>query len=279
MNSLDLLQCSEHTCTWEEEEKKPCFFRLLAVSNGDVQIELGKWKILLKSRDMLLLHPGISCKISGRSKDGEKIHVYDVCFTVRDPQLLVCLQNQTRTVTLKDFQSICSCMQRILQEYEEKHTLYAQLSRCYFWMILMKMIRPDEVSLMVPGEEVEVLAEVPTVQQEMDMCKVERYCKENYTGQISLEELAALVNLNKTTLLANFKEQYGTTPHHYIIQLRLKKAKELLNDTDYRISEISEKVGFNSVHYFSRFFKEKEQYSPAKYRMLHAQKRSLILES
>lgn len=277
MNSLDLLQCSEHTCTWEEEEKKPCFFRLLAVSNGDVQIELGKCNIFLKSRDMLLLQPGIHCKIRGKSKGGEKIHVYDVCFTVQDSQLLACLQKQTRTVTIKDFHAICSCMQWIMQEYEEKHTLYAQLSRCYFWMILMKMIRPDEVALMVPGGEVQ--AEVPAVQQEMDMCKVERYCKENYAGQISLEELAALVNLNKTTLLANFKEQYGTTPHHYIIQLRLKKAKELLNDTDYRISEISEKVGFNSVHYFSRFFKAKEQYSPAEYRMLHAQKRSFVLEN
>ena len=47
---------------------------------------------------------------------------------------------------------------------------------------------------------------------------------------------------------------YGTTPIRYINRIRLRKAKELLVNTDTSVSEIADLVGFQSIHYFSRFF-------------------------
>lgn len=112
-----------------------------------------------------------------------------------------------------------------------------------------------------------------------DMRIVEKYCRENYRKQVSLEELVELVHYNKTSLLQKFREAYGTTPRNYIIQIRLHKAKELLRNTDYSVSEISDMVGFASVHYFSRFFKEKEKNSPLEYRMKYKKNRFYVLDA
>ena len=105
--------------------------------------------------------------------------------------------------------------------------------------------------------------------------KVERFIRESYMRQITLEDLTALAGCSKTTLIQAFKEVYGSTPFGYIIQIRLQKAKELLVGTDAGISQISDLIGFQSVHYFSRFFKEKEGYSPMEFRAKYAGNRFL----
>lgn len=275
MNSFDLLRCGEYTYDWENKsgEKKP--FRLLAVSGGKIQVVTKEQEWTLKSSDMILLQPGTSCVTHKQEENREAFHIYEAAFDVHDTQLLRQLRGLTQVVTVENFHLVRSCFQGILQECEAKRTFYTQMSACYFWMILMELIRPHSMPVVVEEElETENLRQ----QQEKDMQKVERYCRNHYMNQISLEELATLINYNKTTLLANFREFYGTTPRNYIIQLRLKKARELLIDTDYSISEISEQVGFNSVHYFSRFFKEKEQYSPVEYRLRYARNRTYALE-
>jgi len=52
-----------------------------------------------------------------------------------------------------------------------------------------------------------------------------------------------------------FKQVYSITPHQYIIDLKLRKAKELLETTSLTISEICRNIGFESVFSFSILFK------------------------
>ena len=107
------------------------------------------------------------------------------------------------------------------------------------------------------------------------MCIRDRmqYIDFNYSRIISLEDLSTLAGVNKTTLISIFKEVYGTTPIRYINRIRLRKAKELLVNTDTSVSEIADLVGFQSIHYFSRFFKAKENCTPMEYRMRNGQSR------
>ena len=94
-----------------------------------------------------------------------------------------------------------------------------------------------------------------------------QYVNFNYSNIISLDDLSRLANVNKTTLICIFKELYGTTPIQYINRLRMQKAKELLANTDTSIGEIAELIGFQSIHYFSRYFKLKENCTPVEYRI------------
>lgn len=95
--------------------------------------------------------------------------------------------------------------------------------------------------------------------------EVHRYLKENYKTKIDLSELCFLFRTNKTTLCNKFRRVYGETIISYINNLRIKEAKKLLRSRNYNITEISGMVGFSSVHYFSRIFKQYEKQSPTAY--------------
>lgn len=97
------------------------------------------------------------------------------------------------------------------------------------------------------------------------MQDVYRYINENYKEKINLSELCFLFATNKTTLCNKFRKVYGETIVSYINKKKIKEAKKLLRGTDLNLTEISSRVGFSSVYYFSRTFKQYEKQSPTSY--------------
>lgn len=94
---------------------------------------------------------------------------------------------------------------------------------------------------------------------------VHQYIQENFRTRITLANLCFLFGMNKTTLCSSFKEAYNTTILNYINTLKIREAKVLLLQGELSITEISEALGFNSVHYFCRLFKQYTQLSPTDY--------------
>ncbi len=82
----------------------------------------------------------------------------------------------------------------------------------------------------------------------------------------SIEKIAEEVGLNINKLQLGFKHLYHTTVNGYIQQKRMILARNLLNNTDYNISEIVGKIGLSSKSYFSKIFKETYDISPSEYR-------------
>lgn len=94
---------------------------------------------------------------------------------------------------------------------------------------------------------------------------VHQYISEHYMEKIQLDSLCFLFGTNKTTLCRNFKDIYGKTVTEYINMLKEREAKRLLRENELSITEISDKLGFNSIHYFCRFFKKATGQSPKEY--------------
>ena len=92
-----------------------------------------------------------------------------------------------------------------------------------------------------------------------------QYITEHYTEKITLDNLAFLFGTNKTSLCRDFKESYGQTILEHVHQLRIDKAKKLLRQNDLTVTEISDMLGFISVHYFCRLFKKRTGLSPTMY--------------
>jgi len=82
----------------------------------------------------------------------------------------------------------------------------------------------------------------------------------------SIEKIAEEVGLNINKLQLGFKHLYQTTVNGYVQQKRMILARNLLNNTDYNISEIVGKIGLSSKSYFSKIFKETYNISPSEYR-------------
>ena len=96
--------------------------------------------------------------------------------------------------------------------------------------------------------------------------KVKRYIYGHLDGDTSLYVLAEHVHLSQEYLLRVFKQKENVTVLQYINDLKLEKAKELLNETDDPMKEIAGCLGFTSAGYFGRFFKSKMGMTPNAYR-------------
>jgi AraC family transcriptional regulator len=85
-------------------------------------------------------------------------------------------------------------------------------------------------------------------------------------GAIDLNQLAAAACISKYHFLRLFKTLYGMSPHQYIQQIRIDKAKNLLNNSSFAIQEISDSLGFENSQSFSRFFQKNTGVYPTQYR-------------
>ncbi len=96
-----------------------------------------------------------------------------------------------------------------------------------------------------------------------------QYINEHLTQPISLEEVAAVVELNPSYLSALFKRETGQNFSEYIIMLRINRAKRLLVESNCPVSDIAYQVGYADVKYFSRIFAKYAGITPSSYRKMH----------
>lgn len=83
---------------------------------------------------------------------------------------------------------------------------------------------------------------------------------------IHIAILADKAGINEFKLKLGFRELFQTSPYQYRLQLCLEKAKQLLEETDDTIGQISSKVGFDTYNGFSTAFKKAFQVAPTEYR-------------
>ena len=97
--------------------------------------------------------------------------------------------------------------------------------------------------------------------------KIDAYVKEHYMEKISLRSLGEMFYINNVYLGQLYKKRYQIVFRDYLNQLRLEKAKELLEDTDTRIYRIAEETGFGKADYFINKFVQVYGITPNQYRM------------
>lgn len=83
--------------------------------------------------------------------------------------------------------------------------------------------------------------------------------------EYSVEEMSADLAMNRATLYRKLQGITGQTPKDFIRSIRLKRAAQLLRDTDLSISEIADHVGFSTRRYFTKLFKETFGILPSQY--------------
>ncbi|MFD0710463.1 response regulator [Paenibacillus sp. GCM10027626] len=95
---------------------------------------------------------------------------------------------------------------------------------------------------------------------------LQQYIEENIDKELSLNRLSEIVYLNPVYLSRLYKQSTGTGLVDYINEVRLKKAKQALIETNAKIHDIARSVGFESPTYFARLFKRNEGMTPQEYR-------------
>lgn len=98
-----------------------------------------------------------------------------------------------------------------------------------------------------------------------NVSKAINHIHDNYMRPLDLKEISEHAGLTLNYFCNIFRECTGTTPHHYINAVRLREAKQLMEDSNMNFTEISEQTGFSSIHAFSKIFKKFEGASPSEY--------------
>lgn len=95
------------------------------------------------------------------------------------------------------------------------------------------------------------------------------YFEEHYEQKISLDQIAENMYLSPFYVSKIFKAETGNTPIHYLIDIRMEKAREFLNTRqDLSIQEVALRVGYEDAYHFSKLFKKKFGISPSAARRL-----------
>lgn len=99
--------------------------------------------------------------------------------------------------------------------------------------------------------------------------QAKEYIDQHYMdADLSLEEVAAQVNLSPSHFSVVFSQETCQTYTEYLTRLRIKKAKELLRMTSLRSTDICFQVGYSDPHYFSHVFGKHTGFSPKQFRLL-----------
>lgn len=104
------------------------------------------------------------------------------------------------------------------------------------------------------------------VQKNQRLAAALNFLEEHYSEDISLALVAERVGVTPNYLGRIFFQHCGNTFTDELNKLRIKKAKQLLDDPAYRIYEVAKKTGFFNTTYFFRVFKKYEGCTPTEYR-------------
>lgn len=96
--------------------------------------------------------------------------------------------------------------------------------------------------------------------------RLKRYIDSNYQDDITLDSLAGMAHLNKYYFVHAFTKFYGQSPMSYLAMRRIQASCDLLETTDFSISEIAQLSGFSSSSYFSQCFRKNCGMTAAAYR-------------
>lgn len=141
--------------------------------------------------------------------------------------------------------------------WERKEALYRLKSRTIVQEILTHLLQ-TEMENSVPRHK------------QLDAAK--KYIQDNFTNDISLEDLARGAGFSLSHFRKLFTEYYGRSPKQYILYLRLNKARDLLSANESNVSETARLCGFHNVFYFSDLFKKTFGVPPKLFKMNRSEK-------
>ncbi|HAH60471.1 MAG TPA: DNA-binding response regulator [Treponema sp.] len=95
---------------------------------------------------------------------------------------------------------------------------------------------------------------------------IKEYLDEKYAEEVTLDSLSERFYFTKEYLSRLFKKEFGCGIYEYVLQVRMNRAKQLLENPSVQIQQIAEQLGYNDSNYFSKAFRTYTGISPSDYR-------------
>lgn len=176
--------------------------------------------------------------------------------TVEDPLLL-----NNKKYNDRASMHITNLLLDSLYEYNMKQQDYIDVIKYQLMAVLKKLKRlPDQPEFTYTDRHRKNLIKRAT-----------SYIHENYAQQITLQDIADLLDISQVYLCKLFSEEVGMGAIQYLRKVRVERAASLLLTTEKKVSRIAAEVGFREVKSFFSVFKAQMGITPAAYRKHHKQ--------
>ena len=152
-------------------------------------------------------------------------------------------------------------LEKILVE-KENNSLYSEdLILCYLKEFVIKLVRNSRLEKAIIQQD----SNIKTRIDDTIINKCTDFIGKNIENKITVPDVARSIPISPSYLSSIFRKKLNMTVVDYINNFRLEKSKVLIKTSNLNFTQISDKLGYNSVHYFSRQFKSKYGISPSAY--------------
>lgn len=136
-----------------------------------------------------------------------------------------------------------------------------QLIKIYLELLLITLIRNNTAI-----KKQERISSLTRHRAEDDMVnRIICFMKQNIERNLTVDDFCKEFSLSRTRIKSLFKDRKQAGIIQYFRQMKIERAKELIREENYNFSEIAERLGFSSVHYFSHVFKKITGMTPSEY--------------
>lgn len=250
------------------------FWEMVYVDNGRINAIVDGIGITLEKGQVIFHQPMEMHSHIANHVDASNVVV--VSFACRSPLMstfnkkIFSLEKSPQKVLSLFLAEARGALGQISGEYENKSPLdfsharqgSVQLMQCYLVEFLFSLIRSDDASVqaMQHTPDARLMAESSLVDS------IENFIETHMAETPSLPLLCEHFSISRTYLCRIFKESTGTSPVDYWIALKIKEAKKLIRQGNQNMTQISELLGYSSIHHFTRMFKRVTGLSPTGYK-------------
>ena len=255
------------------EGEKHDFWEFLYVDKGEVEVMAGSLGFKLKQGEIIFHKPNEFHNVWANGKVAPNLIV--LSFECKSPAIKY---YENKILTISDFEK--NLLVQIINEAKEAFTSELDITylkklekrqeslfgcehliKIYLEQLLISMIRK--------GNSVNSNSRLSTATKERSdtdlLQRIINFLNENVTKNITFDDVCRFSNLSRTSLKVLFKDKKGTGVIEYFKKLKIEEAKKMIREGQYNFTQISEILGYASIHYFSRHFKNVTGMTPSEY--------------
>ena len=235
-------------------------YQIQLVYSGEAEAHVNGETYHMTRNSIMFVPKGSAHDFHVTSGDGMK--TVEVKFVSEDPRFESLVSGLG--ILMVDDGKIFEILSRVVLEGQRKIPYYKEMSNALLMeclLLLYRMVYRTSISVF----EASSLSKNEIMKNDILLDVIDDYIEKNIHKKFSLADVAKACGYNQDYIYRLIRKKTGLSAVQYINQKKFDRAKQLIMHTELSLSEIAWNLGFETLQYFSRFFKEHAGISPSDY--------------
>ena len=236
------------------------FFELTYVDTGILHTVVDGVTYTISEKELMIFGPGQFHK--EYTDDGQSVSFVTILFEMGN-QVPGAPENWYEILLNRVYpyhKKTYTLMKTLVQESASGIPYMDDLMVCLLTETIIRLLQSEYVAFTLPPSSV--------VRQNYRDDLFERilaYIESKIYEPLTVADICHQFSMSRSSLQLLFKNEVNQSPKKYISDMKLEKSRQMLRENKYTVSEISLKLGYSSIHYFSNAFNQKYHISPSEY--------------